>query len=547
MTDIILKQGTGVPSDTDVEVAEVALDTSSGAMYTKLADGSVKHLNPVSTGGGGESLWEQSGDDIYYNDGKVRINTNHTAGNGKFQVKQSEDANLAITNVGSGGVGIAGITDFGGANVPVGYNASQHEFQIRGTEAMRINADGNVVTGSDPSYVNNPNGTTLRPDGTVYTNNVQLADNSGSVGGNSPSIYSPAPTTLAISTARAERMRIDSNGNVGVGTESPNGKLDVASVDSSSYDSTAPSADIIVSRKNTSNDASTPAGIRFDVTGFSGTTTGGAAINAIQSGNASSASLAFLTRDRGAWGERMRIDANGRVGIGGEAGARTIDEAKALAKTKLTEWKAEVKKRTAEQPEASTQEITLEVTGGDFDAMPTEQALAEFLQGRVIGGGNAKLQVSGDGYFSGTVFCVQSVHKDFSGLYYGTEAVLPLDGNAGYVDNKISLGDTNYKFKDAHFSGTVNAGGDVVAYSDERLKDNVETLDGSKVFEMRGVSFDKDGRASSGVIAQELQKVAPELVHDDGEYLSVAYGNLVGYLIEAVKELKAEVEALKRG
>ena len=64
---------------------------------------------------------------------------------------------------------------------------------------------------------------------------------------------------------------------------------------------------------------------------------------------------------------------------------------------------------------------------------------------------------------------------------------------------------------------------------------------------MRGVSFERDGKPSSGVIAQELREIAPELVHDDGEHLGVAYGNLVGYLIEAVKELKAEVEELKRG
>ena len=48
---------------------------------------------------------------------------------------------------------------------------------------------------------------------------------------------------------------------------------------------------------------------------------------------------------------------------------------------------------------------------------------------------------------------------------------------------------------------------------DARLKENVETLDGSKVYEMRGVSFTKDGREGSGVIAQELKEVAPELVH----------------------------------
>lgn len=96
-------------------------------------------------------------------------------------------------------------------------------------------------------------------------------------------------------------------------------------------------------------------------------------------------------------------------------------------------------------------------------------------------------------------------------------------------------------------AGAVIASGDVTAYSDVRLKENIETLDGSKVYQMRGVSFTKDGCEGSGVIAQELLEVAPELVNEDGEYLSVAYGNLVGYLIEAVKELKAEVEELKRG
>ena len=95
-------------------------------------------------------------------------------------------------------------------------------------------------------------------------------------------------------------------------------------------------------------------------------------------------------------------------------------------------------------------------------------------------------------------------------------------------------------------NGDFTATGDIAAYSDERLKSDVKTLDGSKVYDMRGVSFTKDGKDGSGVIAQELQKVAPELVNTEGDYLAVAYGNLVGYLIEAVKDLKAEVEELKR-
>ena len=84
-----------------------------------------------------------------------------------------------------------------------------------------------------------------------------------------------------------------------------------------------------------------------------------------------------------------------------------------------------------------------------------------------------------------------------------------------------------------------------MAYSDKRLKSNIKTLDGSKVLKMRGVSFDKDGKKGSGVIAQELEKVAPELVHNELEYKGVAYGNLVGYLIEAIKELEARVKELE--
>ena len=89
------------------------------------------------------------------------------------------------------------------------------------------------------------------------------------------------------------------------------------------------------------------------------------------------------------------------------------------------------------------------------------------------------------------------------------------------------------------------AAGNVTAFSDERLKSDIKTLDGNKVLEMRGVEFIRDGVKGSGVIAQELEKIAPELVHDSGEYKSVAYANLTGYLIEAVKKQQKEIEELK--
>jgi hypothetical protein len=99
----------------------------------------------------------------------------------------------------------------------------------------------------------------------------------------------------------------------------------------------------------------------------------------------------------------------------------------------------------------------------------------------------------------------------------------------------------------ATFNSSVTAGGDVTAFSDMRIKHDIKTIEGAlaKVSDMRGVYFKRnDGEAGTGVIAQEIENILPEVVKD-GEYKSVAYGNMVGILIEAIKELKAEVEKLK--
>jgi hypothetical protein len=98
----------------------------------------------------------------------------------------------------------------------------------------------------------------------------------------------------------------------------------------------------------------------------------------------------------------------------------------------------------------------------------------------------------------------------------------------------------------ATFNSSITAGGDVTAFSDMNLKSDIRTIPNAldKVSDMRGVYFIKDGEAGTGVIAQEVEKILPEVVKD-GEYKSVAYGNMVGVLIEAIKELKKEVETLK--
>ena len=118
----------------------------------------------------------------------------------------------------------------------------------------------------------------------------------------------------------------------------------------------------------------------------------------------------------------------------------------------------------------------------------------------------------------------------------------------GFVVDHNNVGIGNFSTTDPteklHVKGNILATGNITAYSDERLKTDIQTLDGKKILQMRGVSFTKDGEAGSGVIAQELEKIAPELVRD-GEYKSVAYGNLVGYLIENAKTQQKEIDELK--
>jgi hypothetical protein len=99
-------------------------------------------------------------------------------------------------------------------------------------------------------------------------------------------------------------------------------------------------------------------------------------------------------------------------------------------------------------------------------------------------------------------------------------------------------------------SGQVTAA-DINSSSDKRLKKNIKTVTSAldTVNALRGVTFDwKEGNGKAiGLIAQEVQEVLPEIVStDDNGYLGIRYTNVVGVLVEAIKELKADFEAYKK-
>ena len=97
-------------------------------------------------------------------------------------------------------------------------------------------------------------------------------------------------------------------------------------------------------------------------------------------------------------------------------------------------------------------------------------------------------------------------------------------------------------------TGNMVVSGTITANSDQKLKTNIKTIENAleKVSSLRGVEYDRidNNEHQIGVIAQEVEEIVPYVVYGD-ETKSVAYGNMVGLLIEAIKDLKVEVENLK--
>jgi len=103
-----------------------------------------------------------------------------------------------------------------------------------------------------------------------------------------------------------------------------------------------------------------------------------------------------------------------------------------------------------------------------------------------------------------------------------------------------------------YVNGTMTASGNVTAYSDEKLKDNIEPIENpiEKVKGINGVTFNRNdiegNPRQTGVIAQEVETVLPEVVETDEKGIkTVSYGNMVGLLIEAIKEQQNEIERLR--
>jgi len=183
------------------------------------------------------------------------------------------------------------------------------------------------------------------------------------------------------------------------------------------------------------------------------------------------------------------------------------------------------------------------IDSGSFarrDAGNTFTSTNYFLSNRNTTSDSPPLQA----YSTGNTGAIMSFHK---GGHYAINMGLDSDnvfriGGWSAAANRFQM----------DMSGNLTMAGNITAYSDIRLKENIKVIPDalSKVQQLRGVTFTRNDvedleQRHTGVIAQEVEAVLPEAVSEDSAGIkNVAYGNMVGLLIEAIKEQQTQINEL---
>jgi hypothetical protein len=317
-------------------------------------------------------------------------------------------------------------------------------------------------------------------------------------------MYLPATNALGFATNSTNALYIGSSQNVGIGTTSPQGKLDTAGTITSSS-----------------------SGKLLNL-GWSGTD----AYIQTTDGSFSAYNLIFY----GGAAERMRIDSSGNVGIGTTSPGAKLGVS-----------------------DGTVTLITSPYSAGStgYFGTSTNHSLSLLTNNaermRINSSGN--LLINTTSVLNSAMVTI--VHTGSSQIVSrNSAATAGKFWSSPYVDstNSIYIIDNNNV-------GVVMASGATAwsANSDERLKDIIAPITSALegVQSLRAVKYswksDADKVAHIGLIAQDVQKVLPEVVasaklpmsEDETEYLSVAYTEVIPLLVAAIQELSAEVEALK--
>jgi hypothetical protein len=389
------------------------------------------------------------------------------------------------------------------------------------TQAMTLDASGNLgvgttsipyggiaVYGSTTSFTHFSNANT----GSTATDGFSV----GLGGDNNAYVYNRESTALILGTSGTERMRIDSSGNVGINTSTPNTRLQA-------------NGNVGFYTNNGSDGAQLYlGGIGFDNSGYWNSAPGIGAV--LDSGVSTSGALAFYTYAgaSNSRSERMRIDSSGNVGIG-----------------------------------TSSPGAKLAVIGsGLFNAA---NAGVTVLNGDATNQQQIRMRMSGtDGVLDVTRDAGTSPN-----LLFGTEGTerMRIDSSGNLL---IGYTSSNGSYK-LQVNSQIFATSSTIATSDANYKENVTPLTGALdiITALNPVQFNwkhhqvhnfDTETPTVGFIAQEVQQVfadAPfvnslikesEVTLPDGEkekFLGIAEGNMIAILTKAIQELKAEFDAYK--
>jgi hypothetical protein len=327
-------------------------------------------------------------------------------------------------------------------------------------------------------------------------------------------------------TSGSERMRIDSSGNVGIGTTSP-----------SSYYST----NLVVGAPTNGGitlaaSSTTASNYLMFADGTSGTDRYKGYVsyghNADELNLVSSGFMRFFT-DTGQT-EKVRIDSSGNVGIGNSSPTNLLH---------LYKYQADTDIRL--QGSAGSYYITNDYSD---DALTFIHNSTERM--RIDSSGNVGI---------GTTSPTDLLHLVSAAPILKTEAT---NNSSGFRIDVLGqstgqalrvLKDTATTLFTVDISGNVTAAGSI---SDERLKEDISLINNplDKIKQIKGITYKlkESGYIGTGLIAQDLQKVLPEAVYEvnepeknDESYLAINYGNTVGLLVEAIKEQQEQIEALQ--